>query len=86
MAAPTPIKVGAETDALISHAAHFLGATKKSIVDRAVREYVDRHREEIDSGVRAALQKLDGTNEAAAFPMTGLSQDRLAELGGVPED
>jgi len=86
MPALTPIKVGAETDALISHAAHFLGATKKSIVDRAIREYVDRHRGEIDAGVRAALQKLDGTNESAVSLMTGLSKDRLAELGGVPED
>jgi predicted transcriptional regulator len=86
MAALTPIKVGAETDALISHAAHFLGATKKSIVDRAIREYVDRHRQEIDAGVRAALQKLDGTNESAVSLMTGLSKDRLEELGGVPED
>lgn len=86
MAGLTPIKVGAETDELVSHAAHFLGATKKSVVDRAVREYVDRHRAEIDAGIRAALLQLDGTNTAVVSSMTGLSADRLADLGGVSED
>lgn len=85
MAALTPIKVGAETDELVSHAAHFLGATKKSVVDQAVREYVDRHRAEIDAGIRAALLQLDGTNTAVVSAMTGLSAERLADLGGVPE-
>ena len=82
----TPIKVGAETDELISHAAHFLGATKKDIVDRAVREYIDANRDEINAGVRSALDALDGSNTSAVSLMTGLSPERLAELGGVPEN
>ncbi|MGQ0467086.1 MAG: type II toxin-antitoxin system VapB family antitoxin [Sporichthyaceae bacterium] len=86
MAGLTPIKVGAETDELISHAAHFLGATKKSVVDQAVREYVERHRAEIESGVRDALMKLDGSKTSLLSAMTGMSAERLAELGGVAED
>jgi len=78
--------VGAETDELISHAAHFLGATKKSVVDQAVREYVERHRVEIYSGVRDAPMKLDGSKTSLLSAMTGLSAERLAEFGGVDEE
>lgn len=60
-----PIKVDAATDELVSHTAHFLSRSKKDIVDAAVREYVDAHRDEIDAGIRAALDRLDGTDEAA---------------------
>lgn len=56
------------------------------MVDQAVREYVDRHRDEINVGVRDALMKLDGTNTSVVSAITGLSTERLAELGGVPED
>lgn len=82
----TPIKVAAETDQLIAHAAHFLHTSKKDVVDRAIRDYVEGHRDEINAGVRAALAQLDGTNTAAVSVMTGLSPERLNELGGVPED
>jgi hypothetical protein len=84
-AALTPIKVAAETDQLIAHAAHFLHTSKKDVVDRAVRDYVEAHRGEINEGIRAALTQLDGTNTTAVSAMTGLSVERLAELGGVPE-
>lgn len=82
----TPVKVAAETDQLIAHAAHFLHTSKKDVVDRAVRDYVESHRDEINAGVRAALLQLDGTNTTAVSIMTGLSAERLDELGGVPED
>ena len=85
-AALTPIKVAAETDQLIAHAAHFLHTSKKEVVDRAVRDYVEANRDQINDGIRAALAQLDGTNTTAVSIMTGLSPDRLTELGGVPED
>jgi predicted transcriptional regulator len=81
----TPIKVESDTDELISHAAHFLGTTKKQIVDDAVREYVDSHRSVINDGIRAALSRLDGSDAAVVSLVTGMSNDRLNELGGVPE-
>jgi predicted transcriptional regulator len=60
-----PVKVDVETDALISHAAHFLDRSKKDVVDAAVREYIENHRDEINAGVRAALAQLDGTKGTA---------------------
>lgn len=82
MATLAPIKVGAETDALISHAAHFLQIAKKDVVDAAVREYIDNHRLEINSGVADALKSLNGTTAAAVALLTGLSETELDELGG----
>ncbi len=84
--ATAPIKVDAETDHLISHLAHFLGSTKKQIVNDAVRGYADTHRDEVNARVREALAALDGTNAAVVSLVTGLTRDELEELGGVSED
>lgn len=85
MSALSPIKVDAETDQRIADAAHFLGRTKKDIVDAAVRDYVGAHRDEINDAIRASMSRLDGSQAAIVSEITGLSRDRLAELGGVPE-
>jgi hypothetical protein len=79
-----PIKVDATTDQLISHAAHFLGRSKKDIVDIAVREYIEAHREEINAGVRTALTQLDGSASASVSLITGLSAEEIDKLGGLP--
>jgi predicted DNA-binding protein len=86
MAAITsPIKVSAETDQLLNDASHFLSRTKKDIVDAAVRDYVEAHRDEINEGVRKSLSRLDGSQAALIAEVSGLSRDRLDELGGVPD-
>lgn len=78
-----PIKVDSETDALISHAAHFLRSSKKDVVDVAVREYIERHREEIQKAALEALRTLDGSTKSAVQLLTGARDDELDELGGV---
>jgi hypothetical protein len=78
-----PIKIDSETDDLVTQAAHFLGRSKKHVVDAAVREYIDHHRQEIYVGVKDALSRLDGSNKAAVSLLTGLSAERLDELGGI---
>lgn len=77
-----PIKVGRETDALISHAAHFLGSSKKDVVDAAVREYVARHREQIQRAALDALRTLDGSTRSAVQLVSGASDDEVEALGG----
>ena len=84
-AATAPIKVDAATDELVSHAAHFLSRSKKDIVDVAVREYIDAHRDEINAGIRAAHGQLNGTDSAALTLMTGLSAEEIDDLGGLPK-
>ncbi|WP_410650641.1 hypothetical protein [Amycolatopsis sp. cmx-4-54] len=84
-AATAPIKIDAATDELVSHVAHFMSRSKKDIVDAAVREYIDAHRDEINAGIKAALGQLNGSDSAAISLMTGLSGDELDELGGMPK-
>jgi hypothetical protein len=84
-AAATPIKVDAHTDQLISHAAHFLGRSKKDVVDAAVREYIENHRAEIQEAVTQALKQLDGTVAASVSLLTGMSRAELDKLGGFSD-
>ena len=84
-AVAAPIKVDAETDKLISHAAHFLGRSKKDVVDQAVREYIENHRDAIHEGVSSALKQLDGSLTASVTLLTGLSAEELDALGGIDE-
>jgi len=62
-----------------------MSRSKKDIVDAAVREYIDAHRDEIKSGIKAALGKLNGSEATAVSAMTGLSADELDDLGGLPQ-
>jgi hypothetical protein len=84
-AAATPIKVDATTDQLISHAAHFLGRSKKDVVDAAVREYIENHRAEIEQAVARALRQLDGSLAGSVSLLTGMTREKLDELGGTVE-
>jgi len=84
-ATAAPIKIDTQTDELLTQAAHFLRSSKKDIVDAAVREYIEKHREDIQKGVLDALRELDGSTAGAVSMLSGLSKTELAELGGVPE-
>lgn len=86
MTTTNPIKVTAETDQLISHAAHFLGQTKKDIVDAAVRDYIDKNRDLLTQKIKDAMTQLDGSRTSVISMMTGYSKEELDDLGGVPEN
>jgi predicted transcriptional regulator len=83
--ASAPIKVDQATDELVSHAAHFLSRSKKDIVNAAVREYIDAHRDEINKGIQTALGQLDGSTASALSLVTGISTEELEDLGGLPK-
>lgn len=76
-----PIKVDSETDTLISHAAHFLRASKKDVVNVAVREYVESRRDEIQEAALDALRTLDGSTKSAVQLLTDASDEEIDELG-----
>jgi hypothetical protein len=78
-----PLKVDPATDELISQAAHFLGMSKKDFVADAVRAYLDQRREEIRQGMAASMKVLDGSLSASVAALTGLSTERIEQLGGV---
>jgi predicted transcriptional regulator len=85
MPSTSPVKISPETDRLLTDASHFLGRSKKDIVDEAVRDYVEAHRADLNAGVRDSLARLDGSLGSIVSELTGLTPERLAELGGVPE-
>jgi hypothetical protein len=78
-----PLKVDEHADAVATHSAHFLGMTKKQFVSEAIAAYSEARRVEIENGVRAALATLDGTRATAVGHLSGLSADRIEELGGL---
>lgn len=55
----------------------FMSRSKKDIVDAAVREYIEAHRDEINAGIKVALGQLNGTDAAAVSLMTGFSTEEL---------
>lgn len=62
-----------------------MSRSKKDIVDAAVREYIDAHRDEINAGITAAIGQLNNADAAAVSLMTGLSSEELDDLGGMPK-
>lgn len=78
-----PLKVDPATDELISQAAHFLGMTKKDFVAEATRAYLEKRREEIRRGMVESMKLLDGSLTSSVSLLTGLSQERIEELGGT---
>lgn len=79
----TPLKVDPATDELISSAAHFLGITKKDFVAEASRAYLELRREEIRRGMVEQMKLLDGSLSSSVSMLTGLSPERIEELGGT---
>ncbi|MFI6630756.1 hypothetical protein ACIBI7_17950 [Nonomuraea fuscirosea] len=80
-----PLKIDPATDELISQAAHFLGMTKKDLVSEAVRDYLEQRREEIRKGMIESMKVLDGSLGSSVAALTGLSREKIEELGGVGE-
>jgi hypothetical protein len=78
-----PLKVDPATDQLISHAAHFLGISKKDLVAEAVEAYLALRREEIRRGMVESMKLLDGSLTSAVSMLTELSPERIEELGGT---
>jgi hypothetical protein len=78
-----PLKVDEATDQIATQAAHFLGVTKKQFIAEAVSSYANERRSDIESGVKAALRSLDGSRASAVQLLTGMSSERIEELGGI---
>ncbi len=81
--AMAPVKVDADTDRLLGDAAHLLHMSKKDLLAEAVRDYVTARREQLHLSMAETLRSLDGTDASLVGLLTGLSPQRLDELGGV---
>lgn len=65
--------------------ARLSGKSKRQVIDAAITEYIERHRDEINAEIQSALDKLDGTAGRRIQATTGLSQQDLADVGGLPK-
>jgi len=81
----TPLKADPATDELISHAAHFLGMTKEDFVAEAARAYLEQRGEEVRRGMVESVRLLDGSLASSVSMLTGLSPERIEELGCIGE-
>lgn len=81
-----PIKVSPAGDKLITSGANFLGMSKKDLVEEAVAFYLDARREDMQARMQGLLGQLDGTRASRVSLLTGLSRERIEELGGVREN
>lgn len=81
-----PLKVDLAVDEMITDGAHFLQMTKKDLVGAAVRMYLEARREEMRQAMLEKMARLDGSAEADIAMLTGVSRERIRELGGTGED
>ena len=70
---------------LVSDAAQRLGLSNDDFVAQAVRAYLQARSEERTAKMRHVMGKLDGTDRARVALLTGLSAERIEQLGGTGE-
>lgn len=80
------LKVEQEYADLADIGAHQLKMAKKDFVGAAIKAYLEIRREEIRQNMLATMAKLDGSARSEVALLTGLSPERVDELGGVRED
>lgn len=80
------VKVGREIDSKSSDVAHFLGMTKRDFYENAALAYIELNREKLDAAMQESLRRLNGSHQARVAFLTGLSQQEIDELGGLPEE
>jgi hypothetical protein len=78
-----PLKIDPVTAELISQAAQFLGMTKKDFVAETAKAYLELRREEVRCGMIESMKLLDGSLTSNVAMLTGLSPERIEELGGT---
>lgn len=81
-----PLKVDAAVNELITEGAQFLHMTKKDLFGAAVRMCVEARRGEVCQAMLEKMAGLDGSAEADIAMLTGVSREKIRELGGTGEE
>ena len=84
--AQSPIKVHESTKEKVRYAASMTGLQQSEIVEQAVDEYVERHREEFAARIERARQALLGGKASAIAYASGVAVEDVERLGGVKPD
>jgi hypothetical protein len=81
--AQSPIKVHEATKEKVRYAALMSGLKQAELVERAVDEYVDRHRDQFAQRMERAQQALLGGKASALAYSLGIEESDVQRLGGV---
>ena len=84
--AQSPIKVHQSTKEKVRYAASISGLQQAELVEQAVDEYVDRHREEFAHRMERAHEALLGGKASTLAYSLGVSEKDVARVGGVASD
>ena len=84
--AQSPIKVHEATKEKVRYAASMTGLQQSEIVEQAVDEYVERHRDEFAARIERARQALLGGEAATIAYASGVTVEHVERLGGVKPD
>ncbi len=84
--AQSPIKVHEATKEKVRYAALMSGLKQAELVERAVDEYVDRHRDQFAQRMERAQQALLGGKVSALAYSLGIEEADVQRLGGVSSD
>jgi len=79
----TPLEVDSATVEFISRGAHFLRMTEEDFVAEAARTYLEGRREGVRRGMAESVRLLDGSLVSSVSLLTGLSPERIEELGST---
>lgn len=81
--AQSPIKVHEATKEKVRYAASMSGLQQSEIVEKAIDEYVERHRDDFAARIERARQALLGGNAATIAYASGVTVEDVERLGGV---
>jgi hypothetical protein len=84
--AQSPIKVHEATKEKVRYAALMAGLKQAELVERAVDEYVERHREDFAQRMEQAYQALLGGKTATLAYSLGVEEADVQRVGGVSSD
>jgi hypothetical protein len=84
--AQSPIKVHEATKEKVRYAALMSGLKQAELVERAVDEYVDRHRDQFAQRMERAQQALLGGKASTLAYSLGIEEADVQRLGGVSSD
>jgi hypothetical protein len=84
--AQSPIKVHESTKEKVRYAALMAGLQQAELVEHAVDEYVERHRQELAVRMERAREALLGGKASALAYSLGVSEEDVARVGGVTSD
>jgi hypothetical protein len=79
----SPVKVHESTKEKIRYAASMSGLKQSELVEQAVDEYVERHRQEFAERLGRARDALLGSEASALAHSLDVTEDDVKRLGGL---